>query len=152
MGVIIDRGFVSWDAAGGGGAVDVSADLMLEASFLTDSKSGVAFTAFGGSRNVEFPGLIAATTMTAQYRVPTDTSDVQYNDAIAAWDGNLLQTFVFRTTSAAVGVTNHQYTVTGYLADGPIGGIVHGEFIKYMVNLNVHSVVFTDGTTTYTWN
>ncbi len=150
MTTIITAGFVSVDP-GGTGVVVVSDDLELDAQFLNDAKTGVPFSPFGAERSVEFPGLIAASQMVARYVPPTDTSDAVYNDFILAYRDNLEITYVVRPTSAAVGVTNHQYTVKGFLINSPVSGIMHGEFVRYQVDIFVHEVEFDNSVIQIVW-
>lgn len=149
MPTFITDGFVTWDAGAAGGAVDVSDRLELAETVLDDVKADVPFAPWGAGRSTNFPGLINASVLAAKYIPVTDTSDQQYEDLIAAFYDAVLQTVIIRPDDAVVALTNHQVTITGYLMNAPTGGWVHGEFISYPSDINVHSVVHFDSVTTF---
>lgn len=150
MPTIITNGFASYDAGAGGGALDKSTIFEIEGQLFEDVKAGVPFNPFGADRMTELPGLINASRFLGRY-MPASTSDQNYEDMIAAFDANVLQTVVLRPESGAASTTIHQLTITFYLSKGPTSGWSHGGFTHYPVDGFIQSVVHYDGVTTYTW-
>ena len=150
MPTTITKGFSSLDFGQGGGAVDESSNFEIDGQLFEDVKAGVPFSPWGAARATELPGIINASRFLGRL-VPPDTSHQNYEDAIAAYDAHTLSTAVLRPTSAAASTTNHQLTITFYLAAGPTGGWAKGEHIRYPINGMIQSVVHYDGVTTYTW-
>lgn len=145
-----ELGFFSWNAGQGAGVVDCSQTVQIDGALMDDQRNAIPWMPIGSARATELAGVISASRLVGMYQPPLQSTQ-QYLDAIAAFSLKTAQTIVIRRTSAAAGAANHQMTITGYLMKSPLAGMIHGEPIRYPLDLAVHSVVHTDGTTTYTW-
>lgn len=151
MPAFVNPGYATWDAGQGGGAVDVSDTIQFEDPLFTDQKTGVPFNPWGGKRLKELPGKIQASNITYLYE-PADTSAQQYEDAIAAYDADTLQTFVIQRASGSPSTTIHQLTITFYESRNPAANLAAGQPVRAAGAGMIQSVVHYDGTTTYTWD
>lgn len=147
---IITAGFASIDAGQGNGVVTVSTTYEIDGAIVDDVKNGVQRDYWGAARQTELPGVINAARHTGNY-VPAATSTQLYLDLIASYDDSTQVTLVIRDATGAKSSTNHEITITGLLAKGPLSGMMHGEDIRFPVDVMVDQVTHDDATTVYTW-